>query len=262
VELDEAMRTTGAVREFRPEPVPDDVVHRVLDVARFAPSGANIQPWTVLVLTDPGVRARIRDLARLGWREYVAHVRAGLRPFAPGPDGRWHGPGVDLDEARRTDAPSAFVDGLDTAPVLLVVLARLTALAVTDVDADRQSIAGGASIYPFVQNILLAARDVGLGGTMATFLARQEPAVKEVLGIPDDHAVAALIALGWPARQVRRLRRREVAEFTRIDGFDGPAFPPGSSAPSPSRLTLGPTRPPTPGPPPPRPGSAPPRPKG
>jgi nitroreductase len=226
VELAEVMRTTGAVRAFQPEPVPDELLHRVLDNARFAPSGANKQPWVVLVLADPDLRARVRDLVRLGWREYAAHVRAGLRPFAPGPDGNWHGPGVDLDEARNTEAPWDFIDSLDTAPVLLVVVVRLTELAVLDVDADRQSIAGGASIYPFVQNILLAARDVGLGGTMSTFLARQEGATRELLGIPDGHAVAAVVTLGRPVRPVRRLSRREVGDFTRTNRFDGPAFRP------------------------------------
>lgn len=226
MELTEAMRTSGAVRTFADEPVADEVLGRILDSARFAPSGGNQQPWVVLVLTDPRLRAEVTGLARIGYREYAAQQRAGLRPFAPGPDGRWHGPGVDLDEARRTDAPAAFVDNLGLAPVLLVILARLTALAVMDVDADRQSIVGGASVYPFVQNILLAARGEGLGGALTTFVVRQEPAVRQLLAIPADHGIAALVALGRPVRQVTRLRRHEVPEFTRVNTWAGPPFIP------------------------------------
>jgi nitroreductase len=231
VDLSEVMRTTGAVRAFRSDPVPDDLLYDVLDRARFAPSGGNKQPWTVLVVVDQELRTRLRELAQLGWREYVAHVRAGVRPFAPGPDGHWQGAAIDLDEARRTPAPSDFVDGLDTAPVLLVLAVRLTDLAVMDVEADRQSVVGGASIYPFAQNVLLAARDVGLGGTMTTFLARQEAAARPLLGLPTDHAIAAVIALGFPERPVRRLTRRAVPEFARVNRFDGPAWPPAAEPP-------------------------------
>ncbi|WP_157892040.1 MULTISPECIES: nitroreductase family protein [Frankia] len=240
MELREVMRTAGAVREFTAEPVPDEVLEQVLDAARFAPSGGNQQPWAVLVVRDPELRRQLRDLVREGWREYVAQQRAGVRPFAPGPDGRWHGPAIDLDAAARTPAPSAFVDAFDQVPVLLVLAVRLTALAVTDVDLDRQSVVGGASIYPFAQNILLAARDADLGGTLTTFAARREPAAAALLHLPPDHGIAAVLALGYPARRTTRLTRHPVGTFTRIDTFDGPAFgsasvvPPGGRPDSPT----------------------------
>ena len=218
------MRTTPATRDFTDESVPDEVVRDILEVARFAPSGGNRQGWHVIVLKDPDVRRHIRDLYVLGWREYVAHLRAGLVAFAPGADGRWAGPAVDLDEARATPAPLPFADELDQVPVLLVLVADLTALAVTDNGLDRQSIVGGASIYPFGHNVLLAARDAGLGGVMTTVLARQEPAAREVLALPANYAVAGLIALGHPVKQVTRLRRAEVAEFTTVDRLDGTPF--------------------------------------
>ena len=224
VELRDAMRTTPATREFTDEPVPDTVVHDLLEVARFAPSGGNRQAWHVVVLRDPEVRRRLRDLYVLAWREYMAHAREGLVPFAPGEDGRWHGPAVDLDDARATPSPMPFADHLDEVPVLLVVAADLTGLATVDNGLDRQSIAGGASVYPFVHNLLLAARDAGLGGVMTTVLARQEPAVRELLGLPQHVALAALVAIGHPANRVTRLRRAEVEEFTTVDRFDGPPF--------------------------------------
>jgi nitroreductase len=224
MELRDVMRSTPATREFTDEPVDDATLHAILDDARFAPSGGNRQGWRVLVLQDPEVRRRIRDLYVLGWREYTAHARAGLVPFAPLDEGRWTGPAVDLEEARRTPAPLPFADHLDEVPVLLLLVVDLSALAVTDNGLDRQSIVGGASVYPFAHNVLLAARDRGLGGVMTTVLARQEPAVKELLGIPDGHAVAGLVALGHPRKRITKLRRAEVADFTRVDRFDGRPF--------------------------------------
>lgn len=228
MDLAAAMRTTGAVRAFRPDPVDAATVARILELARFAPSGGNRQPWRVVVVEDPAVRRRLRDLAVLGWREYAAHLEAGLVPFAPGPDGRpAEGPaaGIDLAAAHRRAAPAPFVDHLDTAPVLLVVAAHLPSLAVLDAGLGRQSIVGGASVYPFVQNLLLAARAEGLGGVLTTFLCRQEPAARELLALPADCALAALVALGVPERFPQRLARRPVEAFTTIDRFDGPPLP-------------------------------------
>jgi nitroreductase len=222
--LSEVMRSTSAARDFTSEEVDDATLHRVLDAARHAPSGGNQQPWTVIIIRDGTIREALRDLVRLGWREYAAHLAAGVRPFAPGTDGRWPGPAVDLAVARETDAPWPFIDELHTVPVLLLVTVHLPALAVQDVDLDRQSIVGGASVYPFVHNILLAAGAHGLGGVMTTFICRQEPAVRSLLGIPSDEALAALVVLGHPLERKTRLRRRPVEAFTRIDSFDGPPF--------------------------------------
>src|SRR5437764_11820888 len=83
VELRDALRTTGAIREFRPDPVPDDVLYRILDTARFAPSGGNRQGWRVVVVKDPGQRSAIRDLYLPGWYEYLAVAGVGLVPWAP-----------------------------------------------------------------------------------------------------------------------------------------------------------------------------------
>jgi nitroreductase len=224
VELYEAMRTTPATRAFLDEPVPDEVVHRILDHARFAPSGGNRQGWRVIVLKDPETRRRIRDLYVLGWREYMAHVREKLVPFAPREQGRWPGPAVDLEEARATPAPNDFGDHLDTVPVLMVLAADLHVLATVDNGLDRQSIVGGGSVYPFGHNVLLAARNEGLGGVLTSVLARQEPAVRELLGLPEQYAVAGLIALGRPEKTITKLKRNPVEDFAVVDRFDGAPF--------------------------------------
>lgn len=224
MELSEVMRTTPATRAFVDAPVPDRVVYRILDRARFAPSGGNRQGWRVIKVDDPDTRRQLKDLYVLSWREYAAHRRQGLVPFAPSDHGQGTRPAVDLDEARRTPAPHPFADNLDRVPVLLVVCVELAALAVTDNGLGRQSVVGGASIYPFTHNILLAARDEGYGGVMTTVICRQEPAVKALLAIPDGFAVASLMALGRPEREVTALSRRPVEEFVFVDRFGGQPF--------------------------------------
>jgi nitroreductase len=220
------LRSTASTRAFTADPVDDAMVARVLDTARFAPSGGNTQPWHVIVVKDPERRAAVRDLARQTWREYVAQMKAGVRPFALSDHGRWPGPGsVDLDAATRDDSPAPFLDAIDQAPVLLVVTVHLPSIAAMDAELDRHGIVGGASIYPFCWTILLAARAEGLGGVLTTFLVRREPAAKEVLAVPEDHAVAAMLVLGHPVKVVTKLTRRPVSTFATIDTFDGPPLP-------------------------------------
>jgi len=230
VELTEVMRTTPATREFTDRPVPDAVVERVLDSARFAPSGGNRQPWRVIVVKDRGIRRAVRDNYVLGWRDYAAHVAEGLVPFAPDARGHWERPAVDLTAAREVARPDSFADSLDTVPVMMLLCADLTALAVTDNGLGRQSIVGGASVYPFGHNVLLAARDAGLGGVMTTIICRQERPLKELLGIPEQYALAGMIVLGHPRRSITRLRRRAVHEIATVDRFDGAVFAPSDTA--------------------------------
>ena len=97
-------------------------------------------------------------------------------------------------------------------------------LAAIDRDADRYTFAGGASIYPFAWSILLSARNEGLGGVITTIAIREEAQVKALLGAPDQLALAAVIALGYPMRRSRRLSRQPVGSFATVDSIDGPAF--------------------------------------
>src|SRR5215469_880163 len=83
MDLITTLRGTGAAREFLPDPVPDDVVHRILDTARFAPNGGNRQAWRVIVVHDGGTRRALRDLYLSGWYEYLSLGAAGLTPWAP-----------------------------------------------------------------------------------------------------------------------------------------------------------------------------------
>jgi nitroreductase len=225
VDLGEALRTTGAVREFLPDPVDDDVACRLFELARFAPNGGNRQAWRVVVVRDPARKAALRDLYLPGWYEYLAQSAAGLVPWAPVTDEAAERRALDEAPAVAAAAaagPGGFAEHLDTVPLLVVVLADLRRLATVDRDAAHYTLVGGASVYPFVWSLLLAARTEGLAGVMTTMVVRREDEVRALLGIPDHLAVAALVALGRPARQARRLTRRAVEEFVTVDRIDGP----------------------------------------
>jgi nitroreductase len=221
MELTDALRTTGAVREFTDRAVDDAVLARVLETARFAPSGGNAQAWRVVVVKDSANRRRLRDCYLRGSRDYMALLAAGLRPWAPTNDRNAEARALAAENA---SAVGGFAEKFHEAPVLLALFADLSMLAAVDRDADRYTFAGGASIYPFAWNVLLAARDEGLGGVITTIAIREEPQVKALLGAPDRLALAAVIALGYPVRQPRGLRRQPVSSFATVDSIDGPTF--------------------------------------
>ena len=216
MQLREALRTTGAVREFDGTPVDRATVYDLLETARFAPSGGNRQGWRVVLVEDPTKKLRPARLYLPGWYEYLAIARAGLTPFAPATD-RVAEAAALLDApaiaAAAADADGGFAERLDEVPVLLVLLADLRRLAAIDRDENGYTFIGGASIYPFAWSILLAAHDVGLGGVMTTMVRRQEREVRALLGADEHLAVAGLLALGRPVTRATKLRRGEVASF-------------------------------------------------
>jgi nitroreductase len=231
MDLIETLRSTGAVREFLPDPIEDAVLYRILDTARFAPSGGNRQGWRVIVVKDPEKRRALRDLYLTGWYEYLAVSGAGLVPWAPVTDrvaeaeAASRAPELAEQAAARTAAGSpGMAEALDLAPAVLLLVVDLTALAAVDRDLDRYTFAGGASVYPFAWNLLLAARAEGLGGVITTMAIRREAEVRQLFSIPKTAAVAALVVLGRPVSAPRRLRRLPVEEFTWVDAYQGPAF--------------------------------------
>jgi nitroreductase len=220
-----ALRTTGAVRQFTNEPVSNELLFRVLDDARFAPSGGNRQAWHVIVVRDAATRRRVRDLYLDAWHDYVGHLLAGLIPFSPlASDHDRAAALAQRSAAEALSAPDGFAETLDQVPVMLVVCADLAVLAATDRDLDRYQLVGGASIYPFVWNILLAARERELGGVMTTVATRHERELRDTLAIPPTYAVAAVVVLGHPRRQATKLTRKPVKAFTTVDSFDGEPF--------------------------------------
>ncbi len=225
MDLIETLRTSGAVRDFEDEEIPDAVVYRILDTARFAPNGGNRQTWKVVVVRDRDIRRALRDLYLPGWYEYLAMTSAGVTPWAPITDRDAEARALQSAPAMAEQAaagPGGFAEHLDEVPVLLVVLSDLRHLAATDRDLGRYTMVGGGSVYPFVWSLLLAARAEGLGGVMTTMATRHEPEVRALLHAPDHLAVACVVALGRPRRQLRRLTRHGVEDFTTVDHLDGP----------------------------------------
>lgn len=223
MELYEAMRTNPSVRDFTDEPVPDETLYRILEHARFAPSGGNRQGWRVIVVRDHSIREAMRDLYAPGWNEYLAQARAGLVPFAPITDEAKAAAAIASTSGVISHADD-FAGQLDRVPVMLVLCADLRMLACSDKDLDRYPIVGGASVYTFAQNILLSARNEGLGGVLTTMLCRSEPKARDILRLPKEYVIAALIALGHPKRQLTKLKRMPVEGIAMIDRFDGEPF--------------------------------------
>lgn len=218
MELYDVMRTTGAVREFTDATVPAATLHRILDHARFAPSGGNQQGWHVTIVRDRAIRRRLGELSATTWARYLAESMAGYRSFNPVRP-------APADLAVPDGLPAnAMLDHLEDVPEVLVVSVDLRVLAVLDKDLDRFSVVGGGSIYPFCHNVLLAARSEGLGGVLTTFVVASEPEVGPLLGLPEGHALVAMICLGEPVHQPTKLKRHPVESFATIDRFDGEPF--------------------------------------
>ena len=208
----EAMRTIGSCRRYKLDDVPDEVVYRAVEAARFAPQGGNRQPTRLVVVRDRELKERLRDLYLVPWRAYYEAASAGTAST---------GKLGEYDSAQKAaDTANRFAENLAEVPLLIVVCARIDALHVTDKALDRPSVVGGASIYPFVQNLCIALRIEGVATTITTLLCEYEVEVKDLLGIPDAYLTACHLAAGYPERGFpTKLRRMPVEETTFLDRF-------------------------------------------
>jgi nitroreductase len=214
--LDEALRTTFSCRDFTDDPVPDAAVVDILDRARFAPSGGNRQGWKVIVVRDAATRSRLAKLTEFGAKRYIAQQKNGENPW-----NTIDPPRVDAATIERTEPMPRLIEPVLRAPVILVICVDLKVVASTDQDLDRVGVISGASIYPFAWNILLAARGRGYAGTITTLAVAQEPKVKELFGLPPHVAVAAVMPLGRPVKQLTKLSRKPVSEFAMRERWGG-----------------------------------------
>jgi nitroreductase len=187
--LYEAMSTLRAVRRLKPEEVPEDVIHRVLEAATWAPTGGNVQPWRVIVVRDRAKMARLGELYAASWHAYS---EGHMKSIAGAPEA------VQISTAKMLGAGNYLADHFAETPALLVFCFNPQIMAITDARLDRISVVGGASIYTAVQNALLACRAEGLGCVLTTLLCADEPAVRTLLEIPEPWGTAAAIPLGYP----------------------------------------------------------------
>lgn len=171
--LFEAMYTQRALRYIKPDPIPDALIRKVLEAGTHAPSGGNSQRWRFLVIKDPETRRWIGE-----------RYRGVDRPHSGAPASR--------SEARSITSSSHLAEHIHEVPVLI--------LACIQHDGSPSDIGRGASIYPAVQNMLLAARGLGLASVLTTRPRREfEKEIKELLGIPENVDTAALLPMGYPA---------------------------------------------------------------
>jgi nitroreductase len=185
-DVHELFRRQRAIRNFTDEEVSDELVEQVLTAAIHAPSGSNTQPWHFIVIRDPSVKQAISEV--------YEEARADLSRVA-------------------VPSASGVRQPLSAAPVLIVACVNTP----TSGQAGFQT---GASIYPSVQNILLAARALGLGSVLTTLHRRRKARIHEILGIPDHIESAAIIPLGWPDREYGPNRRPPLEQFVMRDRWN------------------------------------------
>ena len=198
----EAMLTQRAIRRFRPDPVPRYLIKKVLAAATRAPNGGNVQPWRFLVVEDAEKKRALQRIYSAEWDKYLAMDR-GPQPTPTPEEAR--------SRARTLAAGQHLADHLHEVPVIIIPCGFLLAV--------NTGIASGSSIYPAIQNLMLAARAVGLGTVLTTLHRHNEDAVRALLGIPENAHTAALIPLGWPSGHFGAGPRLPVEAVTYWDGW-------------------------------------------
>jgi nitroreductase len=201
--LFEIMRTTRSMRRLKPDPVPDELIHKILEAGTCAPSGGNMQRWRFLVVKDPAIKATVGGFYRHVWNETVSpRYRAG-EPA----------PGTSPERfARMLDAAQYLADHIHEAPVWIVPC----------MGGPAPTRTSGSSIYPAVQNMLLAARALGLGATLTTLYLVFEKEVDAAFGLPDDVHTYALLPIGYPMGRFGPVRRAPLAEVVYQDRWGQP----------------------------------------
>jgi len=210
----EAMRTLRAVRRLKPDPISDDVLHRVLEAATWAPTGGNRQPWRIIAVKERGRKERLGALYADQWAGFAKMYQSRLG---------------DLPEAVRAKTEKMLRAGdhlgahFGEAPVIAVFCFNPKEMAITDAKLERVSVVGGGSVYTAVENLLLACRAEGLGCVLTTLLCQCEPEVRELLQIPQPWGTAAAVPIGYPLlRGHGPISRRPVEELTFVDSWGAP----------------------------------------
>ncbi|MGE0259174.1 MAG: nitroreductase family protein [Alphaproteobacteria bacterium] len=219
----EAIHTARSLRRFKPDPVPEPLIARILDAAIRAPSAGNAQNWAFIIVRDPSVRRALGNIYQRASRIADAMYAARGRP-----------PHLTEQQFRRMMTTGTYLWAhMADAPVILVPCQRRPVVPPPEAlppelrDRHAAELAyaeriRGSSLYPAVQNILLACRALGLGTTITTNHIRLEGEVKAVLGLPDDVDTFAMMPIGWPIDPFGPLSRRPVEEVAHADRWGQP----------------------------------------
>ena len=211
MDLYQAMSTLRAVRRLKPDPIPDDVLQRIFTAATWAPTGGNRQPWRIVAVHDGAKKRALEALYRPHWRAYIANHRAQTAMLSS-------------EQRRKSERTVAAGDYLAThlheAPVIAVFCFNPASMTITDKALARPSVVGGGSVYPAVQNLLLACRAEGLGCVLTTLLCLEEDKVRALLELPDGWYTCAHVPIGYPvARGHGAINRRPVEKMVFTDAF-------------------------------------------
>lgn len=183
LDIYEAMSTLRAVRRLKPDPIPAEVMQRVLQAAAWAPTGGNVQPFRIVNVTGPQPKAVIGELYQDEWAKYTRGMRGAERGSAT---------------EKMLRAGDYLANHMADVPALLIFCFNANHMAITDAGLDRPSVVGGGSVYTAVQNVMLACRAEGLGCVLTTLLCYREREIKDLLGIPDPWGTCAHIPIGYP----------------------------------------------------------------
>ncbi|MDO8434516.1 MAG: nitroreductase family protein [Candidatus Binatus sp.] len=190
----ELMETCNAVRRLKPDAVPQELLERVVYAATRAPSPGNSQGWDFVIVRDAGLKKKIRDL------------------IAPPIEAMFAAITTESKMHRMLDDAKFLVQSLDTVPALIFVCGPVC----YPPQAPQESFVW-STLYPATQNLLVAARSLGLGTTMTTFQMVAEKQIRELLGMPQDIKFAAMVPIGWPARPFERVKRKPMSKVIHWD---------------------------------------------
>jgi nitroreductase len=195
----EALTTTCAIRRFSDAPVSDEEIMTCLRAAVQAPSGGNIQPWQFVVVTDAAARRALGDVYRRAYGRYEPALERAMPPF-------------------RADADRIRWERMRESAIVLVLMPAIT-MTLQDEQGPLDVGTPFASVYPAVQNLMLAARGLGIGTTLTTVYRIYQPEVRAICGIPERYEVVALVPMGRPAGRFFRARRRPAETVTHWNRF-------------------------------------------
>jgi nitroreductase len=199
-ELFHIMRTTRAMRRLKPDPVPDELVQKILQAGQWAANGGANQRWRFLVIKDPGIKEQVQKWYQKAFDEVVGPRYLGSEPPPGSSPSRYR---------RQHGAVEYLTEHYHEAPVWIV--------ACQDDGEETPTRSAGASIYPAVQNMLLAARALGLGSTLTSRHLRHEKEVEEIMGLPPGVHSYAILPIGYPMGNFGPVRRGSLSDVVYLD---------------------------------------------